>query len=201
MARRRKLSKRIHGKIQGWPLVTIALIGICAAAFLWQTLVPDETWRGYAFVPGEVVARPWTLVTSNFLHLDSNHLFLNMFFLAIFGYYVEKEVGRKGLLAVFMFTGVLSNFGDILIYAPATILLGASSAVLGVAGFFAVLEPDYPVRMVSFYLPAIALVMFYALFNFTFWLGSADQIAYGSHLVGLGGGVLLGFLWKRRAKT
>ena len=101
MAKKNRLFKRFSSFCKKWPIVTCILIVICVTVFIIQELVPKETWREYAFVPMDALSKPWTFVTSNFLHADINHLMFNLVCLAVFGYCVETSIGKKSFSGVF----------------------------------------------------------------------------------------------------
>lgn len=203
MAKRRRLFRKIMKFFDAhkeWPIVTSVLIGICFAIFAFQQLVSIRIWGEYMLIPQSAFSRPWTFVTSIFLHANLDHLMFNMLGLAFFGYYVETAVGRKSLVMVFFlagFTGGLSLLPLVGIGA-----LGASGAIMGVLGFLAATNPDYPVRtfFVPWYRPALYLAVLYGTFDFLYLFASTEPIAYSAHLAGLVTGGLLGIYWKRRAK-
>ena len=84
---------------------------------------------------------PWTLITSIFLHATILHLASNVFFLLIFGYILEEQIGSKRLwIEIFIFTGVAGNLTFLAVYALAgpdvigVFGVGASGAVYGILG-------------------------------------------------------------------
>ena len=96
-----------------WPIATCLLVGICVAVFAFQIVYPEEVWEKYAFVPAEARSRPWTFVTSTFLHSGLDHLMLNLIGLAIFGYAVEVKLGGRNLLTVFFCWNPFSSGGHV----------------------------------------------------------------------------------------
>ena len=179
-----------------WPVVTCLLITVCFAVFAAQQLVPAEVWGEYVFVSKNAFSRPWTFVTSIFLHSDLDHLMFNMVGLAFFGYYVETVVGRKSLLIVFFSAGVAGAFSIL----PLVGGLGASAAIMGTLGFLAVTNPDYPVKtfFIPWYRPALFLAILYGTFDFLYPFTLKEPIGYGAHLAGLFMGGLLGVYWKKK---
>lgn len=185
---------------RGWPIVTCVLIGICVSVFIIQVLVPKGVWVDHALMPANALSRPWTFVTYIFLHSSLTHLIFNLTFFVFFGYCVETAIGRKGLLIAFLSTGILGGFVGILITSSTTALVGASGAIMGVAGFLAAIYPAYPVRFFFFpgYRPAIFAVIFYGLFDLIYLFASDSQVASAAHLAGLIAGILLGLYWRIR---
>lgn len=73
-----------------------------------------------------LLSRPWTLITSIFLHADLVHLSYNMFGLFIFGNIVEIHISRKKYLLLLLLSAVIANlsFG----------IVNRSSSVIGISG-------------------------------------------------------------------
>ena len=78
-----------------------------------------------------------TLVTFNFLHSGSAHFASNALIMLVSGVAVERYVGRKATLAIWMAGGIFAGLIHLLIFPEASnVLVGASgaiSALLGVA--------------------------------------------------------------------
>lgn len=102
-------------------------------------LVPGRVTGAVIGLPGSVPA-PLTLVTSLFLHAGMAHLFFNMVFLAWVGRHVEWVVGRWRFLLLYFASGIAGGLLEVAM-APASPLpvIGASSAIAGVFGAYAVL--------------------------------------------------------------
>lgn len=102
-------------------------------------LVPGRVTGAVIGLPGSVPA-PLTLVTSLFLHAGMAHLFFNMVFLAWVGRHVEWVVGRARFLLLYLASGVAGGLLEVAV-APASAVpvIGASSAIAGVFGAYAVL--------------------------------------------------------------
>jgi membrane associated rhomboid family serine protease len=138
------------------PVVTVALIVVCALLYVWQHLVlaaPDNRAfeLAWGLVPATWTDAPVTLVTSMFLHLGFVHLAGNVLFLWVFGNNVEDAMGHGRFVAFYVLCGVLAALAYALANpdstAPAS---GASGAVSGVLGAYLLL---FPRAMVSLVLP------------------------------------------------
>jgi len=116
------------------PLLTALLVGVQVRVW-WFARVDDvrgwllghfTNWAGPALENGEV----WRPLTMGFLHADLFHLVLNMLWLAYTGWNIERALGRKNLLTIYVGSvvggAVLSMFGS-----PQTPSLGASGGVFG----------------------------------------------------------------------
>lgn len=180
------------------PFWTFVLITVCVVVFILEqfTLIEQYTY----FVPAYAFSRPWTFITSIFLHADFSHLFFNMFALFIFGIYLEPRVNEKTYLSIFFLAGIVGNLGYMLTALGSTIPgLGASGAIYGIMGAVAVLEPYATV-----YLGFVPMPMIFAAFIWTitgfFGLFVPGNIAHGSHLAGLFIGVVFGFYLRRQRR-
>ncbi len=156
----------------------------------------------YGFVPAEKSLL--TAFTHMFLHGGFMHLLGNMTFLWLVGCVLELGCGRAfyslgylagGLMAVGFFW--LTNMDSM---AP---LIGASGAISGLMGMYAVLYGRTRIRVfysLGFYfnyvkVPAIVVLLGW-IGNEAFQLafGGESHIAYAAHLGGLLGGASLGYL-------
>lgn len=94
--------------------------------------------------PGRILAfgEWWRLVTSIFVHVTLLHLALNMWCLWNLGLFGEPLLGRPGLVAVYLLTGVagmLQSLGFSLYTGQWSVVAGASGAVFGIAGILIIL--------------------------------------------------------------
>ncbi len=159
----------------------------------------------YGFRPSH--PRPVTWVTHMFLHGGAGHLVGNMIFLWLVGCMLEYGIGRKGYPVIYLLGGLSAVSLFYLLNRNSAIpLVGASGAIAGLMGAFAVLFGRERVRLflsLGFYfnylrIPAIVLLPLWIgneLYQMLF--GDASQVAYAAHLGGLVGGAGLGFLHKR----
>ena len=84
----------------------------------------------------------WRLVTSIFVHVTVLHLLLNMWCLWNLGIFGEPLLGRPGLIAVYLLTGVagmLQSLALSVFTRQEVLVAGASGAIFGIAGILIVL--------------------------------------------------------------
>ena len=85
---------------------------------------------------------PLSAVTSMFLHASGGHLWGNMIFLWMLGTVVERRVGHLRFVWLYLVTGLLGGFAFVLVEflfnGRAGHILGASGAIAGIMGVFAV---------------------------------------------------------------
>ncbi len=174
---------------QSFRFAALLLAAAAALAFVLQPLLPTQE---LVLVSSQVLERPHTLLTHIFLHGSPRHLIGNLFALALFGSVLERLVGWRRFLLVFILGGLASALGDILFY-EATI--GASGAVFGILGAVAAMRPRMPVPALGTILPMAAAAALWALLDLTGFL-YPDGIAHAAHLSGLAAGLLIGLLWR-----
>lgn len=127
----------------------LLLIGVNVAVFVHMTVLglAKEWFAAYAFVPAAVAAAPatlgWTVLTAMFLHAGFVHIFGNLFFLFTVGDDVEKRMGHTLYLLFYVTAGIVAEMISMVSgLAPKIPHLGASGAIAGVMGAFAVLCPQ-----------------------------------------------------------
>lgn len=82
------------------------------------------------------------VVTAAFMHMNPLHLLVNMWCLWNLGLLGEPLLGRRGLVAVYVLTGVAGNLCSLAFSAflrQDSLVVGASGAVFGIAGILIVL--------------------------------------------------------------
>jgi membrane associated rhomboid family serine protease len=138
----------------GRPVVSLAIIAICAAVWLLQKVSPQVTSE-LAFVPVLGVAEPWRFLTAAFAHSPGSplHILFNMFALWQIGQYLEPMLGRLRFAILYLVSAFGGSVGYLLLAAPPTTLdgtdtnaswitsmVGASGAVFGLFGALLVLN-------------------------------------------------------------
>jgi membrane associated rhomboid family serine protease len=171
----------------------LELTGICVAVFLLSQIFPDFFYGNLALDRSAVLFRPWTIVTSIFMHADFTHLYFNMFALAVFGSLFEKQAGSRNFLIVFFLGGLASAAAGLVFYQSA---LGASGAIFAVLGCFAIFRPRSVVFVLGVPMPVlVAFFVWISLDLIGFF--SPDNIAHAAHLAGMLYGGIYG-LWLRK---
>lgn len=200
------------------PIVTVALIILCAAVFLWQFSmgpaagqavvyalgVTPAVLSGAAALPDELVwvPAPLTLITSMFLHGGLLHLGGNMLYLWIFGDNIEDIMGHARFVIFYIVCGLAAAFAQVLPDTGSTIpMIGASGAVSGVLGAYVLQYPRAHVLVVVplvvvFYtlrLPAIAVlgIWFVGQLISSLAVTAGGGVAFRAHVGGFLAGVVL----------
>jgi len=171
-----------------------------------------SAWDLFVFEHGFRASDPASLdlLTAMFMHAGLPHLAGNMLFLWIYGDNVEHRLGRRGFLLAYLSTGALSMLAyAVLAHGSGAPLIGASGAISGVLGLYALMFPGNRVRLLIFLFPIlvrtvmvpawIVLGLYLLLDNVVpLLLGAAGNVAYGAHVGGFVAGVALGALGERR---
>lgn len=170
-------------------------VWIGAAVFAVYIISLFANLSEFSLVSSQVIERPWTIMTHVFLHGSWLHLFSNLGALLLFGLILEKNVGSRNFLIIFLASIVVSSIADVFFY-HATI--GASGAVFGIIGALAALRPRLLVWAfgVPMYM-VVAAILWAALDLSGFFY--PDNIAHAAHLFGMGFGLMAG-LWLREPK-
>ena len=122
------------------PVVTYALMAACVLAFISQVMGEP---LALALVPETLWKRPYTLITSMFMHGDIFHLAVNLYFLKICGDNVEDRLGAKWYLLLFLAAGLLGGLMHALLTTQTGLpMLGASGAVSGILAAYVWFFPD-----------------------------------------------------------
>jgi membrane associated rhomboid family serine protease len=210
------------------PLVLWLLLAVNAFVFVRELGLSEgeleHVFRRYGVVPARLPLELAALrtapldylafVTSMFLHGGWLHVLGNLWTLAIFGDNVEDRMGRARFLAFYLVTGVAAGAAHVA-FSPGSEVptIGASGAISGVMGAYFVLFPR--ARVITL-IPVLFYPLFVELPAFVFlglWFASqllsgtaslvepaaAGGIAFLAHVGGFVAGVLLHWLFVRRA--
>lgn len=155
----------------------------------------------------------WTFITSMFMHAGLGHLFVNMVSLMFIGSFVEKLIGKKRYILLYLLGGLFAGglfvllaglLGDIswgfrVFGSPDTFAVGASGAIFALGGLLAVLTPKLKV-LVFFVIPMPMWAAMIGLLG-VLWLASISlglPVGNTAHLGGLLVGLGYGFYLKKK---
>ncbi len=196
------------------PWATWGLAAATVAGFLFQRLDPELFWANSGallFVPD--APSPSSLILNAYFHGGWVHLLSNLVTLFVFGPVLEERLGWRGFLFLYHAGNVAANLVQgalVLLFHPAQAsygVLGASGALAGLLGFFAVRLYFARLRLAYWtFLPLQAFtrcgaVLVPASFAIGIWFllqlamamlqqeGVGAGVACGSHLGGLAAGV------------
>ena len=207
-----------------FPAVTLAIVVVNVLAFLYQLTLPDVALERFILTAGAVPYRithdfglpaAWTMLTSMFLHGGWAHILGNMLYLWIFGDNVEEHLGRLNYLIFYLGAGLAALVAQIAISPSSTVpTIGASGAIAGVLGAYAVLFPRARVRTLIFAwfirfvtLPALVVLGFWFVLQLFNGLASVTTMSSGgvawfAHIGGFVAGMAVGAIAKgKRPRT
>ncbi len=214
-----------------FPLMTVTLIVVNVLVFVYELslsragvgrldlfflragFLPYEITHLADVPPPDLVAPPFTVLTSMFVHEGWLHIAGNMLFLWIFGNNVEDAMGRFRFLVFYLLCGVAAALAQTAVRPDSTIPnIGASGAIAGVLGAYVVLYPRARVLTLVpvfiFFLPILLLPAWVVigawfvlqLFEGVLSLGAAagGGVAFFAHVGGFVAGLLLVGVFVRR---
>lgn len=138
----------------------------------------------------------WQPLTYMFIHGSFTHLLSNMLGILFFGISLEKAIGSKEFLLMYLLCGFISglcSFGFyILTGAYSAILIGASGALYAILFAFATVFPKANIYIWGILpIPSPILVIIYAGIElFSQFYGSTSNIAHFTHLFGFAAALL-----------
>jgi|SaaInlStandDraft_4_1057021.scaffolds.fasta_scaffold38758_2 uncharacterized protein len=197
--------------------VIMPLIGINVVFFILQMILPEFT-TFFILDPKTILYKPFTLITSMFLHGSMNHIFFNMYGLMIFGQLLENRIGWKQFLFIYMLAGILAAIGhSVFELSGASSLicnmvggrgcniihsaLGASGAIMGMLGTLIILMPE--LRLLFFFFIPMSLRtagIIWIVMDLFGLLNSSNGIGNVAHLVGIFCGLIFGLYLKKSKK-
>lgn len=184
--------------------VAMLLIGLNIFMFVLQLIFGDGFTNALMLVSGDIFSRPWILFSSMFLHAGGTHLLFNMYALLIFGPLIERRIGSKRLLLVYLLSGLLAGilyslFNIFIREAPQMAAVGASGAIMGILGLVIMLLPK--LRVMFFFIIPMSMRtagIIFALIDIFGFIAGGFGIAHLAHLVGLSVGLLAGWYLKNK---
>ena len=146
-------------------------------------------------------AQWYRLITALYVHAGALHVLMNMLILVLIGVPFEDRIGTYRWTAIYLLTGIIGALVDGGFAAAAGtshIGIGASGAIFGIMGAFAVLYPRDEIPMVLGFVflqkvPVFAAVIVMAILESLYLVGSrpGDNIGHLVHVASLVAGVAL----------
>jgi membrane associated rhomboid family serine protease len=150
-------------------------------------------------IPYYFGSRPWTLLTSMFIHAGFWHIFGNMLTLFFFGSFLNRLIGGGKFLLIYFIGGMAGNALYLLLGQNLSLAIGASGAVYAVAGALVVLMPNLRVAIWGIIpMPLWAVVLVF----FVLWSipDVVPGIAWQAHLGGIVAGLIFGYFFRKRIR-
>lgn len=217
---RDSLSKDLINAFTG--SVTLAVIAITVLSYIFQLSIP-----GYQELlildtqVSELLLRPWSILTVILLHGPAFHIIGNMITFYFFASPLERMIGGKKLLKIYLTSALVASLGMILFHnalrlihgdaSMAGLVVGASGGVIALIGVIAKLYPKADV-LLFFVVPmkiktAVygvgafeAINMTLTLLGLEIWIFPIEFFASAGHLSGLLVGLYYGEKLKKKYK-
>lgn len=134
------------------PIIVWALIAANVILFMLEAQGGQPFILRWSFIPGEFSANPVgeapTLLSAMFLHGGVVHLAGNMLYLWIFGDNIETRYGPFRFFLFYLFCGLAATLSQYALNPGSEIPnLGASGAIAGVLGAYALFYPNANVKL------------------------------------------------------
>ncbi len=177
---------------------------------MWHALGENSTFMVSNFLiswKALAAGRYWTLLTAVFSHFAVWHILINMYVLYSFGMVLEKVLGRRLFIIMYLSCGVISSFvhamvSNYILHQPDQAALGASGAISGLVLVFALMFPRLRLYILGL-IPIPALIGAIAFMGLDVWglvaqaHGGGLPIGHGAHLGGAFAGILFYFFYIR----
>lgn len=207
-----KLWRQVEGN------ATMLMLGTIVAVFLLMIVFGEQFFVLFALDATTVLQKPWTIVTSLFVHGGVMHLLFNGIVLVSFGRVLEQILGSKRFLTVLLTGGIASSVGFVLSVflfsytapllgngqPPVTTAVGLSGGLYALVTLLAVIRPK--VQVLAFFIVPLRIrqaVMMFAAVDLVNLLSQAAghsllPFASAGHLSGLLVGLYFGRKWKEQ---
>ncbi len=151
-----------------------------------------------------------TVLTSMFMHGGWFHILGNMWFLKVFGDNVEDAMGSIRFVFFYIFCGIAAGVTQMALSPTSSVpMVGASGAISGVMGAYALLYPRAPIHtlvilgifITRIVVPAYIMLGYWFLIQLlstTMRSGGGGGVAFGAHVGGFVAGVVLIFFFRRK---
>lgn len=171
--------------------VSFYIIGFNILIYLLTAMKPEF----YSYLSLNVInvlrsSMYWQFITYMFVHASLTHLVFNMLGLLFFGLTLERAIGSKEFLLLYMVSGFVSGLVSFIIYyftgSYGVFLLGASGAIYAILLAYAVVFPRSQIYIWGVLpIPAPILIAIYAGIELASqFLGAKSGIAHMTHLAG-----------------
>jgi membrane associated rhomboid family serine protease len=202
----------IDDNIRSWqkPIINYWLIGINLVIFIWEVKLTwsDELWNlinNWGIIPAQIniaianaffynsaawVIVFWRLLSlpiSLFLHGSFSQILGNMLFLWVFGKTLERILGHKQYLILYLTAGFFAGIVEIILSSNITVpIIGANGAIASILGAYIIKFPQAKIysvlTLLVLYIPVEVPVILYLFWWFI------QQSFYGIGSLNIAGG-------------
>ena len=189
------------------PLATYGLLGTMLVVYILElaTVSDPARFESLWLVTTDWPSRPWTPITSTFAHDGPGHLLLNGLMLFFFGPLLERMLGRRRFVVLFIVSGAVS--GIIQVHLSEALQggqaagLGASGAIMMVFGALAAVMPTQKILLMGIVpIPFWVAAVGYAAYDIVGELILTDNVGHIAHLAGMAIGLVVGLRLRDQRK-
>jgi len=175
--------------------ITLFLISINIIIFISFNFAIEPDFLLLAQINDKVINHYelWRLITAMFLHADILHIFSNMFGLLLFGAFLETYFTKTSYLLLYFISGLIGNIFSLILLPLDTISLGASGCVFGLIGAAIIIIAMHKDK--SLLILGMMYVLLFIISSFS------PGTNYFAHIFGLLGGILFGYLLRKKKKV
>ena len=141
---------------------------------------------------GQLIFKPWSIITYGFLHGSFSHIFWNMIILYYFGKILNNLFGDKLLKKLYLSGIVAGGLTYVISYnvfpvfrGVESVMIGASAGVMSVLFYLASYSPQMAIRIFFFDIK----IIYIALFLFFYDIIQIPLNNSGGHIAHIGGAI------------
>ena len=218
------LPYRCKNPPESYPYVTVGIIvaNFLVYAFTTHNLLVIKQGVVADFAVSPETMNLFRILSAMFLHENPLHILGNMLFLWLFGSSVEGRLRSGKFAALYFGSGICAQmtqlFSQMAIHDTHTFGLGASGAIMGIAGAYIYMFPHAIIVVFRFWFFMFRLIVgpadwkawwvigYFMAINvvnaiITQSLGFSDGTAYMCHVGGFGSGLLIAMLMRPKRDT
>ena len=189
-----------YKRYKSFRLTPIWMVIILNLLFFIATAIAPELILILGLQPASFPHRPWTILSSLFVHSGLWHIVANMLTLYFFSRYLSRLIGESKLLITY-FCGGIAGSGLFILLAlltsPYSIAVGASGAIFALGGTLTVMRPR--LKVLVFPIPT-PIPLWAAIIGGFLIISLLPYIAWQAHLGGLILGIIAGYFFRKRER-
>lgn len=164
--------------------------------FAWWLALPINNLEGFIF-------KPYTLITSMFLHIDILHVFFNMLILYFLGKIFLNYFNQKQLFGLYILGGLIGGLALLIItnispyFKVSTVAYGASAAVMAIVIGVISYTPKTSVNLFGVFPVKILWIGVFFVLSDIIYFYDSNTGGHIAHLVGAGVGYWFSSAYKQ----
>ena len=179
-----------------WGLTSGENYNAASSLFAWWFALPINNLEGFIF-------KPYTLITSMFLHIDILHVFFNMLILYFLGKIFLNYFNQKQLFGLYILGGLVGGLALIIItnispyFKVPTVAYGASAAVMAIVIGVVSYTPKTTVNLFGVFPVKILWIGVFFVLSDIIYFYDSNTGGHIAHLVGAGVGYWFSSAYKQ----